>query len=92
MRTEADQKTDDVFRDKLLGSTCFCGASRGIERRIILDEEDPIRRVIFEEEAVCAPLKCLAHGYCEAHSTPVSAQMSDDDKVRVMKRAGWMQG
>jgi hypothetical protein len=63
------QRLDDAFRDKLLGPTCFCGATGRSD--------------------ACAPLKCLAHGYCEAHSTPVAAQMTLDDKARIARRCGF---
>jgi hypothetical protein len=83
-RAEA-QKLDDAFRDKLLGSTCFCGAIGGVMRGKMENG------AVVAIERRCAPLQCLAHGYCAAHSTPVAAQMTEDQKTRVMKRAGWMQ-
>ena len=36
----------------------------------------------------CAAGQCLADGICAAHSTPVAAQMTPDDKARLAKRIG----
>lgn len=78
----AQQRADDVFRDRLLGGKCFCGANGGMER----GKMDSGATVAIERR--CSPLKCLAHGYCEAHMTPVAAQMSVDDKARIARRCG----
>jgi hypothetical protein len=62
------QRLDDAFAQKLIGTTCFCGA---------------------QQPLAFGPLRCLAFGYCEAHSTPVAAQMNLDDKARLARRCGF---
>lgn len=72
---------------------------RALTEQEKIDEQradDEFRDKLLNAPCFCGahslPVKCIAHGYCAAHFTPVSAQMSEDQKTRLMKRAGWMQG
>lgn len=81
---DGEQAKDDAFRDKLLGARCFCGAKFDDRR----NTEIAPGITLTINSLPCRPLRCLAHGYCETHLTSVSAQMTDDDKVRLAKRCG----
>jgi hypothetical protein len=78
-----EQARDDRFRDRLLGAECFCGAKGGVAHGKMEDGT----KITVERRA--APLHCLAHGYCEAHSTPIADQMSVLDKAMIAKRCGF---
>lgn len=82
LKAEQQQQRDDAMRDRLLGSECFCGAKGGVQHGTLENGA----KITVEQR--CSPLKCLAHGYCEAHLTRVDQQMSADDKVFIVRRCG----
>lgn len=81
---DGEQARDNAFRDKLLGSECFCGVKFDDRRTVKLSDDVSLT----VKTPPCRPLRCLAHGYCEAHLTPVAAQMTTDDIARLGRRCG----
>lgn len=58
-------------------------------------EADFVRRMTLAVTCFCGaadreggPMRCLAHGYCQAHLTPVKDQITTSDRQRLAKRIG----